>query len=135
MHEETWSSVAWQPGAPTHTGKGLVFLFPKDHTGWLQWIKCSDHFNDNCFEPDSATASSLGLNKPQRRLKADTLPTIFKRAVAPRLVTATLPLVSDEGPGSSSTDPYSSQSKKVRKGAYENRERARVCFITIYFIM
>ena len=129
-----------------------LFLFPKDHAIRLQWIKqvqrtraewkgpsehsvlCSDHFNDDCFEPDSAIASSLGLDKPRRRLKADALPTIFKRVAAPGLGTATATgkRLASEGPGS--TDPDGSQSKKVRREAYEKRERARVCFITIYYV-
>ena len=131
-----------------------LFHFPKDHGRRLQWIKqvqrtraewkgpsehsvlCSDHFNDDCFEPDSAIASSLGLDKPRRRLKADAVPTIFKRAAAPGLgtaATATGKRLACEGPGSSSeaTEPDGSQSKKVRKGAYEKRERARVCLIIL----
>ena len=94
-----------------------LLLFPKDHARWLQWIKqvqqtravilCSDYFIDDCCEPDYAIASSLGLDKLRRRLTADAVPTIFN------------------------TNPDGSQSKKVRRGAYEKRERVRVCFITI----
>ena len=70
-------------------------------------VLCSDHFN----EPDTAIASSLGLDKPRRRLKADAVPTVFKRSAAP-VLTATGKRLAYEGPGSSSTDPEGSQSKK-----------------------
>ena len=131
-----------------------LFLFLKDHARRQQWIKqvqrtraewkrpsehsvlCSDHFTDDCFEPDTAIASSLGLNKPRRRLKADAVPTVFKRA-APVLRSkgsdrgVTGKRLACEGPGSSSTDPDGSQPRKVRRGAYKKRERARVCLIAI----
>ena len=128
----------------TYSDGVSLFHFPKDHARRQQWIKqvqwtrsqwkgpsehsvlCSDHFNEDCFEPDTAIASSLGLDKPRRRLKADAVPTVFKRVAAPVLA-ATGKRLACEGPGSSSTDPEGSQSKKVRRGAYEKRERARVC--------
>ena len=128
----------------TYSNGVSLFHFPKDHARRQQWIKqaqrtrsqwkgprehsvlCSDHFNEDCFEPDTAIASNLGLDKPRRRLKADAVPTVFKRAAAP-VLTATGKRLASEGPGSSSTDPEGRQSKKVRRGAYEKRERARVC--------
>ena len=129
----------WQPGALTLTAMELVFLFPKDHARWLQWTKqvqqtraewkgpsehsalCSDHFTDDCFEPDTAIASSLGLDKPRRSLKADAVPTVFKRAAPSKASDgrASGKRVTCEGPGSSSTDLDGSHSRKVRRGAYE----------------
>ena len=88
----------------TYSDGVSLFHFPKDHARRQQWIKqvqrtrsrwkgpsehsvlCSDHFNEDCFEPDTAIASSLGLDKPRRRLKADAVPTVFKRAAAPLLM-------------------------------------------------
>ena len=66
----------------TYSDGDNLFHFPKDHARWQQWIKqvqrtrpqwkgpsehsvlCSDHFNEDCFKPDTAIASSLGLDKP-----------------------------------------------------------------------
>lgn len=126
-----------------------LFLFPKDHARRLQWIKqvqrtraewkgpsehsvlCSDHFDEHSFEPDTAIASSLGIDKLRRRLKADAVPTVFKRTKASHVdrATSASKRLACEGPGGSY--PEGSQSRKMRRGAYEKRERARVC-LNIY---
>ena len=135
----------------TYSDGVSLFLFPKDHARRLQWIKqvkrtraewkgpsehsviCSVHFTDDCFEPDTAIASSLRLDKPRRRLKADAVPTVFKRAASVLSNRqATGKRFACKGPGFFSTDQDGSQSRKVRRGAYEKRERARVCLITNY---
>ena len=90
---EAWSSSAWQPGVPTCTVTGLASSFfwkttldgcsgsSKSRAEWKgpseHSVLCSVHFTD---EPDTAIASSLGLDKPWRRLKVDAVPTVFKRA-------------------------------------------------------
>ncbi len=71
-----------------------LFLFPKDDDLRSKWIKqvkrtraewsgpsdhsvlCSDHFDGNCFEPDTEIASQMGLKKGVR-LKVDAVPTIL----------------------------------------------------------
>ena len=77
-----------------------LFKFPKDPVLRQKWVKqaqrtkalwspsehsvlCSEHFDGNCFEPDSMLASQMGIQK-RRRLKADAIPTLFeRRCVAP----------------------------------------------------
>ena len=39
-------------------------------------------FSENCFEPDSAIAASMGVTK-RRRLKQEAIPTIFDKPVQP----------------------------------------------------
>lgn len=41
-------------------------------------VLCASHFTADCFEPDSAIAATMGINKRQR-LKPDAIPTIFER--------------------------------------------------------
>ena len=140
----------------TYSDGVSLFLFLKDHARRLQWTKqvqrtraewkgpsehsvlCSDHFDEDSFEPDTAIASSLGIDKLRRRLKADAVPTVFKRTKAShgldRATNASKRLAC-EGPGGSSfTYPDGSQSRKVRRGAYEKRERARVRLNTFLHI-
>ena len=46
---------------------------PAEHS-----VVCSEHFTQDCFEADAATAATFGISKT-RRLKPDTVPTIFRR--------------------------------------------------------
>ena len=101
---EAWSSDVWQPGAPTRTAMRLAASI-----SWKISLDGSNgssksHVKEDCFEP----ASSLGLDKPRRRLKADAVPTVFKKTVAPVLA-ATGKWLACEG-------PEGSQSKKVWRG-------------------
>ena len=124
----------------TYSDGVSLFNFPKDQGRRQQWIRqvqrtraewkgpsehsvlCSDHFTEDCFEPDTAIAASLGLSKPRRRLKVDAVPTIFHRPV-PRASATGGKRVAGEGPSCS-------EPRKIRRGAYEKRERARVRLIT-----
>ena len=84
-------------GCCNTNGDGIsLHKFPSDGLIRKQWTKqvqkirpkwsgpsdfsvlCSDHFMEDCFEPDSALASKMGLEK-RKRLKPDAVPTIFKR--------------------------------------------------------
>ena len=108
---------------------------PSEHS-----VLCSKHFTDS-FQPDSAIAASMGLQK-RRMLKADTVPTPFEWP-AVQLPTLRDTSASYSGAasvfapnsrkrGSSPISPADqdalSQPKK-RRGAYEKRERSRVRII------
>ena len=134
----------------TYSDGVSLFLFPKDQVRRTQWTKqvqrtraewkgpsehsvlCSNHFTNDCFEPDTAIASSLGIEKPRRRLKVDAVPTIFIRRAASRLgddgseQPSGGKRIASEGPACSSTEDGSETRKVRRRGAYEKRERARV---------
>ncbi|XP_064390936.1 uncharacterized protein LOC135338779 [Halichondria panicea] len=80
----------------TPSEKVSLFKFPKDAGLRKKWEKqvqrtraqwkatdhsfvCSEHFTDDSFEIDSALASQFGLKK-RRRLKPESVPTIFHRS-------------------------------------------------------
>ena len=87
--------VAYGCGNTNKDGVSL-FTFPRDVSlkkKWTDQVKrtrdkwsgptqysflCSCYFTTDCFEPDSAIAASVGLKKLVR-LKADAVPSIFKR--------------------------------------------------------
>ena len=123
-----------------------LFKFPKDPILRQKWVKqvqrtraqwsgpsehsvlCSEHFDGSRFEPDSELASQMGIQK-RRRLKADAIPTLFERPVAP--IPHSLP--SEAGPSTLSRKRTSSSSSfadaggsKKKRAAYEKRERSRV---------
>ena len=101
---------------------------PSEHS-----VLCSEHFTDSCFQPDSAIAASMGLQK-RRTLKSDAVPTLFEK---PALQ---LPSSSDSysggvsgsshkrGSSTTSADQDAPNQLKKRRGAYEKRERSRVSF-------
>ena len=105
----------------------------RDHWSGLtkHSVLCIRHFTEDCFEPNSAIAASMGLTK-RRRLKPNAFPTVFERQ-AP---------VHSSGPSGSGVCPSrkraaatttagatgiggTTQIKKPRQ-AYEKRERSRV---------
>ena len=73
-----------------------MYKLPKDLVFRQQWVKqvqrmraqwsgpsehsvlCSEHFSDSCFQPDSAIAASMGLQK-RKTLKPVAIPTLFER--------------------------------------------------------
>ena len=81
---------------------------PTDHS-----VLCSSHFEEHCFEADMKLAESLGVeSKKKPRLKPDAVPTLFQRPVSKR---PSMEAVAEpELP------------KKMRRVAYEKRERQRV---------
>ena len=109
-----------------------LYKFPKDEALRSQWIKqvqrfraewtatsysvlCSQHFNDDCFEPDSKIAATFGMQKA-KRLKSGAVPTIFDR-----------PSSSEEVRRKRVAEPTSLVSgTKKRRSAYEKRENYRV---------
>ena len=127
------------------------FKFPSDPVLRQRWTKqvqrtracwngqsphsvlCINHFSEDCFEPDSAIAASMGLTK-RRRLKQDAIPTIFDKPVQQSRTSS----ASASASGSSSrkrataitTTPEDTQTgrseKKRSRGAFEKRERSRV---------
>jgi len=133
------------------------FMFPSDPVLKERWIRqvqrtcdqwsgpsqhsvlCARHFTEDCFEPDSAIAATMGLTK-RRRLKPDAVPTVFERqaplhsrpsssgARSSRKRATTTPGTTGIGSGT--------QVKKSRQ-AYEKRERSRVrmsdgCIYTVH---
>ena len=79
----------------THSDCVSLFKFPRDGTLRQRWERqvqrtqaqwkatdqsflCSDHFTEDSFEVDSALAAQFGMKK-RRRLKPNTIPTIFPR--------------------------------------------------------
>ena len=138
-------------GSNTHSDDVSLFKFLKEPVLRQKWVKqvlrtralwspsehsvlCSEHFDGNCFEPDSTLASQMGIQK-RRRLKADAIPTLFeRRCVAP----VPLPLPSEAGPSTLSRKRTSSSSSSVdagyskkKRAAYEKRERTRVSITII----
>ena len=133
----------------TYSDNVSLYKFPRDPVLRQQWVKqvqrtraqwsgpsehsvlCSEHFTDCCFQPDSAIAASMGLQK-RRMLKPDAIPTVFERP-AVQLPSSSGSCAGASGSsrkrGSSTTSPAAedtpSQPKK-RRGAYEKRERSRV---------
>ena len=146
----------------TYSDNVSLYKFPKDPVLRQQWVKqvqrtraqwsgpsehsvlCSKHFTDSCFQPDSAIAASMGLQK-RRMLKADAVPTLFERPAVqlPSLRdtsasysgAASVLAPTSRKRGSSPTSPADqdalSQPKK-RRGAYEKRERSRVRIIITF---
>lgn len=70
-------------------------------------VLCSQHFEQDCFMPDSILSQSLGLGKKRICLKPDAVPTLFKPS------------------GKRTAHLYNPPSKKMRS-AFEKRERSRV---------
>ena len=112
------------------THKDAVHLcgFPKDpglRKKWADQVKrtrdkwdptnhsrlCSKHFEEHCFENYSKLSESMGLRKVKSLLKLDAVPTILER------------LSSTNRKASS---PPTGGPVKMRRTAYEKRERARV---------
>ena len=93
-------------------------------------VLCEKHFPEECFEPDSAIALSMGLLK-RKRLRPNAVPTIFERQRQP------LPLETSDEPSCSGVrkkrsagtaiilGAESSKIKRPRK-AFHKRERSRV---------
>ena len=109
------------------SGQISLFKFPRDPALRKEWARqvqrtrdnweptahsslCSEHFTANCFEADSALASSFGISK-RRRLKPGAIPTLFER---PETATRKRPAVSPSKEG------------KKKRSAFEKRERLRV---------
>ena len=83
----------------TYSDNISLYKFPRDPVLRHKWVKqvqrtrsqwsgpsehsvlCSKHFSDDCFQPDSAIAASMGLQK-RRSLKPDAVPTHFERPSA-----------------------------------------------------
>lgn len=98
-----------------------LYGFPKDPELRKKWVDqvnkweptahsylCSKHFEEDCFQPYSKLAESLGVGKVRVLLKTDAIPTIFERPSEKRKI--------------SSSEPAS----KRRRTAVEKRERSRV---------
>ena len=73
---------------------------------------CSDHFDEDAYEPNAVIAQSLGL-KLKRTLKADAVPTIFVRSN------------SKEKQNQSAEVPEKDVEKPAR-AAFRKRESARI---------
>lgn len=122
-----------QLGAATHSWMVSVCSYPqrsRAYGRWQQWIKpvqrlkarwkgsnkhlilCSNHFTANCFEPDKAKASSLGLDKPWRRRRAN-VSAVFRRAASSLEGGATCKHLAGEGPSSDHSRFLSSPSIRV----------------------
>ena len=52
---------------------------PTDHS-----YQCSKHFEDDCFQPYSKLAESLGVGKVRVLLKTGAIPTVFERLMLKR---------------------------------------------------
>ena len=132
----------------TYSDGVSLFQFPRDPVLRQQWsqqvrrtrarwsgpsehsVLCSKHFTESCFEPSSALASKVGLEK-RKRLKADAVPTIFERPETSTSSTNTSGDFSSQRKRAAVDTPLEEstgakhQAKRAR-GAYEKRERARV---------
>ena len=88
-----------------------------------------NHCSEDCFEPDSAIAASMGLTK-RRRLKQDAIPTIFDKPVQHSRTSSASGSSSRKRAAAIITTPEDSQTggseKKRSRGAFEKRERSRV---------
>ena len=123
------------------------FKFPSDPVLRQRWTKqvqrtracwngpsphsvlCINHFSEDCFEPDSAIAASMGLTK-RRRLKQDAIPTIFDKPVQHSRTSSASGSSSRKRAAAITTTPEDTQTgrseKKRSRGAFEKRERSRV---------
>ena len=59
---------------------------PTDHSDL-----CSKHFEDDCFQPNSKLAESLGVGKVRVLLKKGAIPTIFERPSKKRKISSLEP--------------------------------------------
>ena len=140
----------------THRDGVSLHKFPKDASLRQQWVRqvqrtradwkepsehsvvCSAHFAEPCFEPDSALASAMGLEKRKKKLKPDTVPTLFDRpSVAGGTEEASASSRKRQRSITLSTPSPSNlatcKPKKARV-AFEKRERARVSQIVTIII-
>ena len=131
----------------TYSDNVSLFAFPRDPALRQQWIKqvrrtrakwsgpsehsvlCSEHFGDECFEPDVLLASKFGLEK-RKRLKDDAVPMIFSKTGKSPLQereTTRRPrkrMATDNAAASS--QPPDSEATSIKRRAYFKRERSRV---------
>ena len=106
---------------------------PSEHS-----VVCSAHFAEPCFEPDSALALAMGLEKRKKKLKPDAVPTLFDRpSVAGGTEEASASSRKRQRSITLSTPSPSNlvtcKPKKTRV-AFEKRERARVSQIVTIII-
>ena len=116
-----------------------LFKFPNDATLRRKWEKqvqrtraqwkatdhsylCSDHFNEDCFEVDSALALQFGMKK-RRRLKPGVVPTVFHRPSTEH--SEDQPSTSRKRTAGSSPQAVDAICKRKREAA-EKRERQEV---------
>ena len=132
----------------THRDGVSLHKFPKDASLRQQWVRqvqrtradwkepsehsvvCSAHFAEPCFEPDSALALAMGLEKRKKKLKPDAVPTLFDRpSVAGGTEEASASSRKRQRSITLSTlSPSNLATCKPKKArvAFEKRERARV---------
>ena len=87
-------------------------------------VLCSDHFTEDCFETDHLLASSFGIAR-RARLKPDVVPTHFVRANLRTGASGSSAMSVERTRKRTSTGGESELTSK--RGAYEKRQRARVC--------
>ena len=136
-----------------------LYAFPRDPSIRQQWVKqvqrtraqwsgptehsvlCSPHFDDSCFEPDSALAAKMGLVK-RRRLKPDAVPTVLERPAPGRLrssgeagYTSVSAAGSSHKSSASTLDTDTPSQPKRSRTVYEKIERARVSKDTLNMVV
>ena len=122
----------------TPSDRVSLFKFPSDATLRRQWEKqvqrtraewkatdhsylCSDHFNEDCFEVDSALASQFGIKK-RKRLRPGVVPTIFHRQSS-ELMHEDQPSTLQALKRTADSNPKAKNTVcKRKKGAVEKRE-------------
>ena len=127
----------------THADGVSLFSFPRNpslctkcnkqvqrtHADWRDAtdysILCSEHFTNDCFEEGSIIAAQFRIQK-RRRLKPDTVPTIFYRPAATTASGGSL----QEGPSVGHKKAMMTRDELIpvekKKIAFEKGERARV---------
>ena len=86
---------------------------------------CSEHFDEDFFEPQTAIAKSMGL-KMKKIIKANAVPGNFKSAGQPQKKKQRREQ-DDDREGKSHEARAAQSGKKPLRGAYRKREVARVC--------
>ena len=89
-------------------------------------VLCATHFTQDCFEPDSAIAATMGLNK-RRRLRSNAVPTVFERPSGGSSACTSSGASRKRTAGAAvslgATDSKSTTQTKKPRQAYEKRER------------
>ena len=97
---------------------------PSEHS-----VLCEKHFTEECFEPASAIAATMGLHK-RKRLRPSAVPTVFERRQQEPATAASLNEPSCSGLSRSRKRSVASvitpAAEKIPRKAYQKRERSRV---------
>ena len=138
----------------TYSDNVSLFTFPRDPALRQQWIKqvprtrakwsgpsehsvlCSEHFDDECFEPDIQLASKFGLEKC-KRVKGDAVSTIFskpgKSPLQERETTRHPRKRMATDNTATSSQPPDSKATSTKRRAYFKREISSKTVTSLYY--